>query len=310
MHRSFPRTDCRSVPLFRWLPVILALAALVCPGAAHGQRPADDFRQFCKGCHTIGGGPMFGPDLKDVTARQTDREWLADFILNPKSKLDNPADEYAQKLLQAHPNKVMPPAPPDMTRQRVMWLIEFIEQESKNPSSEFAKAGAALPDRPFTPEDVARGREYFLGLQRLANGGAACISCHSVNNLSGLGGGQLGPDLTDVCPRQGGRRNLAGWLRAPATPTMLPIYKQRPLTDEEVLALTAYLEDASKNGTARESTAQINFFLFGLGGAAAALVAFGGIWNHRFRAVRRPLVAASAEKFNGSAPGKPKVPVH
>src|SRR5690606_2738460 len=62
-----------------WVAAGVAMA-----GTAMGMEPAADFKQNCMSCHTVGGGRLVGPDLKDVTERK-DREWLTRFILDPKS---------------------------------------------------------------------------------------------------------------------------------------------------------------------------------------------------------------------------------
>ena len=45
---------------------LLALASF--PAAA--QDRVDDFKTHCVSCHTIGGGRLVGPDLRDVAAFQ------------------------------------------------------------------------------------------------------------------------------------------------------------------------------------------------------------------------------------------------
>ncbi len=82
---------------------------------AQAQETADFFRDRCTSCHTIGGGHLTGPDLKNVTQRQ-DRKWLADFILNPDVVLDS-GDPYAQKILTESRGVRMTPIP-GMTRQQ------------------------------------------------------------------------------------------------------------------------------------------------------------------------------------------------
>jgi mono/diheme cytochrome c family protein len=62
------------------------------------QQPTDFFQQNCTSCHTIGGGRLTGPDLKDV-AKQKDRAWLERFVQNPKAMLDG-GDPYALQLQQ------------------------------------------------------------------------------------------------------------------------------------------------------------------------------------------------------------------
>ncbi len=284
-----------------FLSLFLAAGA-VCLGAAPAaaQETAKFFKDNCASCHTIGGGRLTGPDLKDVTQRK-DRDWLAEFLTDPKAKIDA-GDPYAQQLLQEARGVVMPTLP-GVNRKQAEALLELIEAESKLPKSQFI--GLQILDRPATPDDIARGESIFLGHQRLAGGGPACMSCHSVTGLAGLGGGKLGPDLTRVYERLQGRKALAAWLSAPATPTMQPVFKQHPLEPEEVFSLVAYFEDAARKGEREDSVAQITFFLLALGGAVAALVAFDALWKGRFRAVRRPLVLTATQGTNHEGQNQP-----
>lgn len=261
------------------------LLAGVFPGVGAAQETADFFRQNCASCHTIGGGRLTGPDLKDITGKK-DRDWLVPFILNPKAVIDS-GDSHAQDLFKEARGVIMPTIF-GMTAERAEALLKLIEAESKLEKSQFV--GLQISDRPFTAEEVDWGRELFLGLRRSATGAPACISCHTLNGLDQLGGGRLGPDLTRVYERMQGRKGLAAWLLAPATPTMLPVFKAHPLQPEEIIPLVAYLEETAKLGGEDDSVAPLNFFLLGLGGTVMGLVAFDVLWKKRFRAVRRPLV--------------------
>jgi mono/diheme cytochrome c family protein len=263
----------------------MLLAVVFSSSRSGAQETADFFRQNCASCHTIGGGRLTGPDLKNVTQRK-DRGWLVPYILNPKSVMDS-GDPYAQQMLQEARGVIMPTIF-GLTRHRAEALLNLIEEESKKDRSQFA--GMQLSDRPFTPEDVNQGREIFLGNQRLAGGGPPCISCHAANGVGVLGGGRLGPDLTKVYERLHGRKELAAWLSAPATPTMQPVFKAHPLQPEELLPLVAYFEATAKGGQEDNGVAPLNFFLLGLGGAAGGLATCDFLWRRRFRTVRRSLV--------------------
>jgi mono/diheme cytochrome c family protein len=270
-----------------WRPARLALLTLLvgttAPAAA--QEAADFFKQNCASCHTIGGGRLTGPDLKDVTQRK-DREWLAAFIANPKAVLDG-GDPYARQLAEEARGVIMPTLF-GLTRDRIDSLLNLIEAESKLPRSQFA--GVQISNRPLTDDDVARGRRLFLGLEPLGGGGTACISCHTVQGIGALGGGKLGPDLTRVYERMQDRKQLAAWLSAPATPTMLPVFKTHPLQPEEILSLVAFFEQSAREGREDDSPSALRFFLLGLGGTGAGLAVFDALWRRRFRGVRRALV--------------------
>ena len=279
MHNSFS-TMARSSQTALLLFLIHAL-----PTIAIAQEAAEFFRTNCMSCHTIGGGRLTGPDLKNVTQRK-DRAWLGRFLMDPKSVVDA-GDPYAQELLNAARGVVMPTLP-GMTKQRADALLEMVEAESKLEKSQFV--GMQISDRPFTAADVQKGHELFLGLAPLKNGGPSCISCHSVNGVGGFGGGTLAPELTTVFERYQGRKTLSTWLSAPATPTMLSVFKKQPMDPEEVLAMTAYFQTTLSRAPEDGSTARLNFILIGFVGAAVVLGSFDVFWNKRFRGVRRRLV--------------------
>ena len=257
---------------------------LASASAGWAQDPVEFFRQNCASCHTIGGGRLTGPDLRNVTERQ-DRAWLENFIQDPKAVIDS-GDAYALKLFQEARGVLMPRVPgmnPDLAKA----LLDLIEAESKLEESQFK--GLQITDRPFTPREIELGREIFLGARKLANGGPACFSCHTMRGLGGLGDGRLGPDLTRVYERLKGRQGLGAWLMAPPTQTMQPLFRKHPLQPDEILPLIAFFEDAAREGGEDTSVAILNFFFLGLGGAILALVCFDAAWRWRLRGVRRPL---------------------
>jgi cytochrome c2 len=270
---------------------ILACAGLLLgalPWSTSAQQPADYFQQNCTSCHTIGGGRITGPDLKDV-AKRKDRAWLERFVQNPKAVLDS-GDPYALQLQQEARGVVMPTLP-GMNLGMAKSLLDMIEGESRLAKSRFA--GVSISDRPFTGADVALGTGYFLGTRPLSQGGPACVSCHTLGTIQGLGGGRLGPDLTLVYERLGGRKAVGTWLSAPATPTMQSVFRQHALQPEEILPLLSVFEDASKRSRPADMGTQVNFFLAGFGGTVLALALLGWLWRGRFRSVRRALVRVS-----------------
>lgn len=264
--------------------LMLALAAL--PLSA--QEPAGYFKANCMSCHTVGGGRLAGPDLKDVTQRR-DKAWLVQWMQSPRTVLDS-GDPYAQRLLQDSRGVVMPP-PAGINPQLAAALVDLLAEESKLPRSQFA--GVQMSDRPFNPQDVALGMALFTGERRLANGGPPCISCHTMKGMSGLHGGRLGPDLTLVYERLQGRKGLGAWLGAPASPTMAPVFKATALSNDEIFAMTALFEHETRQRGHDDQTPLLNFFLLGVGGAVVGLVMFDRIWKKRLTGVRRQLVHRS-----------------
>lgn len=293
MGRHHP--DC-AVAVRRMAPILAAAAALLVVGATPvraqtTQTAAQFFKQNCTSCHTIGGGRLTGPDLKGVTDRR-DRSWLARFLPDPKAMIDG-GDPVAKGLVDEARGVVMPTLQ-GMTPARVQEIIDFLAAESKQARSAFA--GSQVIERPFTPQDVAAGRAIFEGTQRLTAGGPPCASCHAVGSLRALGGGRLGPDSTLAVERLQGRKGLTAWLGAPATSTMQSVFGGAPMQPEEIIALTAFLDDAARTTQPADSVAQLNFFMLGLGGAVFGLVVADTVWKRRFRAVRRPLVESGGAR--------------
>ena len=255
---------------------------------ASAQYVADYFQQNCASCHTIGGGRLIGPDLKGVEDRR-DRRWLTEFILDPRAMITR-SDSYALKLQQESLGMVMPKVG-GLDRARVEALLDLIQTEGAKPDSRFK--GVAVSDKPYSANEIAQGKAIFLGLQKLTNGGPPCVGCHTVSGLGRLGGGRLGPDLTKVFERLQGRKNLSAWLFAPATITMQPVFRDQPLTPEEIDPLVALFESAAQSGEQASAVGPVYFFLLALGGTCLGLVFFETAWKHRLRAVRQALVQKS-----------------
>ena len=286
---SLGRPWCARRVVVLMLPLLIAF-----PRWAAGQETAAFYKQNCYSCHTIGGGRLVGPDLKDVLQRK-DREWLVRHMLNPQAMIDR-GDPYAKQLLDEARGVVMPSVA-GLTRERANLLLDLIEAESALEKSQFE--GVKFSDRPFTPADVALGERLFTGRESFTNGGPSCISCHTVRGLGLLGGGRLGADLTKVSERIGGRRPLSAWLVSPATTTMQPVFREHPLEAEEILPLVAYFENSAKQVGDDDSVAPLTFFLMGLAGMVLMLGLFDALWKNRFRAVRRPLVAGGEMRVEG-----------
>lgn len=276
------------------LAILSGLLILGTGGEARSQEKEDAaafFKGNCMACHTIGGGRLTGPDLKDVTQKQ-DREWLHKFILDPQAVI-NSGDPYALQILEEAHGVVMPTLP-TVTPEIADALLDMIEKESALGVSQFK--GGMVVLTPFTAEDLQEGRAIFEGVRPLANGGTSCASCHAAPGLSALGGGSLGPDLTRVADRLGGRAGLAGWLQAPATPTMRAAFKDHPLEADEIQALGALFDDASTRPEQSEPTGgQLAFLGLGLGLAVVMLLGLEYAYRNRLRGVRGDMV--ESEKY-------------
>lgn len=264
---------------------------LTIPRIGLAQDSAAYFQDNCASCHSIGGGALVGPDLKNVLQRK-DRKWLLKFLDNPQAVIDS-GDPYAKKMLEESNGVVMPPVS-GLDRAKEEALLDWIAAQSiSNQPQSGGASQAAVAEPAFTSADVALGRELAMGSRPLADGGAPCISCHAFRGTPMLGGGSLGPDLTHEYTHLGGSRAITAWLSAPATPTMRSVYQTHALKPDEIRALAAYLESVSDQKEGLAASKWKMFSLLGLGGCMIVLVVMDAIWRKRFRAVRRPLVAGT-----------------
>lgn len=264
-------------------PAVACLVAtlLLGSGTAEAQDAVRFFKTSCASCHTIGGGPLTGNDLKGATQRRS-RAWLKTFISNPREVIDG-GDQVARALVVQSRGSVMPTlgVPPEM----VDALIELIAAESALPRSQFAGAStAAAGARVMTPADVAAGRALFMGERPFAEGGPACVSCHQVRDVVALGGGELGPDLTTIYARRGGRAPLAKLLTRPRGSTMRASYRGDALTADEVHQVVSYLKIAGALGGAAPPPSRLGLVAAGLVGTALALLVLEVAWRRRRRA--------------------------
>ncbi len=202
-------------------------------GSAGGQQL---FTQYCSGCHTIGGGVLVGPDLKDITQSRT-AQWITDFITNPSKMVAS--DPAAQQLRQGF-SITMPTL--GLTADQINQLVAFLSSPTEG-----AAAGAtptSLPVFPAGVGDPIAGRQEYLGETLLTYGGPACIGCHTVEGAAGLGGGSLGPNLTHVIQRLG-EAGVASALQNIVFPTMVGPFTNHPLTVEEQADLVAFFKQAN-----------------------------------------------------------------
>jgi mono/diheme cytochrome c family protein len=273
---------------------VLVVASLAV-ATAQTQAPspaATLFEKSCYSCHNIGGGDKKGPDLKGVTAKRT-REWLHEYIETPAA-MNRSGDPDAVALFKKFAPEVMPDQA--LSPEQIDGILNLIDELSKK-NETFVPAGAKLA-RPIVPSDVDAGLALFTGSTPLKGDGAACISCHNVNGVGRLGGGTLGPDLTAVNTKYKDPE-LIGILQNPNFPTMKSVFGTRPLSDEEIVQLFAYFQNAKLT----QPAAQVNpgvvridrwFVVVGFFLAMLSVWMFSLIWRNRLRGVRQPLVEAAA----------------
>lgn len=232
--------------------VSLAEAAPLIQSDGGGQ---EIFQQKCSPCHTIGGGPGVGPDLEGVTERR-ELVWLEGFIAAPDEVIAS-GDPIATGLLVEYNNVAMPNL--GLSEAEVAAIVEFL----KNPGDLSNQPATTLP-----PGSADQGEKLFTGTAPLSNGGTSCFACHSVAGIDVLGGGNLGPDLTQVYSRYGASGLQAALVTLPF-PTMQGIFAGKPLTEREQADLYAFFESTDGRTVTGSATVPLWFLIIGALGAIA-----------------------------------------
>lgn len=201
----------------------ILLAALFGPArTAWGGDPGAGekiFNRACVACHSIGGGRMEGPDLKDVTKRR-DRAWLVRWLKDPVGMVQS--DETAKALFEEYNKVQMPPS--NLSEAEIADVLAYIEQASAK-ARETAKREEFVP---LSPEEFARGKQIYFN---------RCAGCHGLLR-AGATGPNIQPDRTRKIGVEGIYRILVNGL-----PGGMPAWgKSGVLTDEEMRLMARYVQ--------------------------------------------------------------------
>lgn len=248
------------------------------------------FQKKCISCHTVGGGPTAGPDLAGVMEKR-DRAWLRRMITAPGALLDS-GDPVARQLQEEFRALRMPDL--GISPEEADAILAYLGAESASAATA-SKPAPSSGEAP-APEtgDPEIGRTLFSGTSRFVNGGAACVSCHAISGLPGMGG-TLGPDLSQTYADYG-EEEITPVLAALPFPSMKPIYDAHSLTPEEQAHLKAFLRVSAEEKPSGEKGW---FLLLGLGGFLLVAGVAHIVWRKRLSEVRRPLLQRAAEPGRG-----------
>lgn len=156
-------------------------------------------------------------------------------------------------------------------------------QEAQTQAAPEAKGDAPQAETPAAPAikgDSETGRALYTGEKSLQNGGPPCISCHNLG-VGALGGGTLGPDLTQIAANETKFTFVStGWINGGGSPVMGPIFGAKNITDEEVEHLKAFFSTR-----ATQPVAAFGNMFTGIGfiGFVIILILFSIIWSNRYR---------------------------
>jgi cytochrome c2 len=280
--------------------VVAAVSFALILGYTAGVAMADEgstvFSSKCSACHTIGKGKLVGPDLKGITNVQS-HEWLEKWISSPSTVIKS-GDPTAANLVKQYPMQM-----PDLglSQSDVDAVIAYIAQQSGGAAAGSASAAAAAaPAVKYPTGDAESGRELFVGNRRLQNGGPPCMSCHSISGIGALGGGTLGPDLTNAFKDLGGESGVESFLSTTPTPTMSAVWSKHPLTPQEIANLTAFIKEGAV--TQRPPAVLGQLIVLAIIGAIVLVIIFAAYWRRRLRGVRMPLVGRANSVFLSKQP--------
>ena len=137
--------------------------------------------------------------------------------------------------------------------------------------------------------NVENGRKLFMGYAHFEHEGPPCMGCHSVGENGLLGGGALGPDLTNISTERSDAEIL-GLLSNTGTvisPVMQPIYVTDPLTAEEQADLLAFMKASVGEP---ETDREVLVLAISIVGTVGAAIVLGFVYRNRLRRVRAALV--------------------
>jgi cytochrome c551/c552 len=194
------------------MKTILTLAGLFIFILGNANEGQDLFKVTCVACHTIGKGKLVGPDLVNVTEKRS-QEWLVAFIKSSSTMIKS-GDADAKAIFEEYKGILMPDNL--YSDAQILSILAYIEQGGSG-DGEQVVAVDILSE--VTSINIESGAFLFSGEKRLANGGAACNSCHSVKDERIFSGGTLAKDLTESWDNMGSS-GVAAIIRSSPFPVM------------------------------------------------------------------------------------------
>ena len=137
--------------------------------------------------------------------------------------------------------------------------------------------------------NLDNGRDLFMGYAHFQNDGPPCMGCHSAGENGLLGGGAMGPNLTNVSTKRS-QDELVSILSNSGTvisPVMQPIFTEHPLTEREQADLITFMKASVGQP---ESDKELLVIGISLAGFVGAVMLLGFVYQGRLRGVRKALV--------------------
>ncbi len=248
--------------------LVVVMAALL--GLAVAADGAQLYSQNCAGCHGANGEGIPGvfPPLVN-NPRVQDEAYVVKVI---REGISGPLEVSGQTYNGAMP--AMPQISETDAKAIAVYVKGLGTTATTPPTPE------PTPTAQADPALAEKGRALFVGQQRFQNGGAPCMACHTAGDFGPMGGGSLGRDLTDLHTRLGAA-GIQGVLTNIAFPVMRESYKGKPLTQEEISALSAFFTQTAGKSA---NTNQMDMARMLFAGLIGFVVLFGlmyVLWNNR-----------------------------
>jgi mono/diheme cytochrome c family protein len=179
-------------------------------------------RYNCLGCHNLAGqGGTIAPNLA-YEGSKVRGDWLLSFLKQPHQ---------IRPLMQAR----MPTFP--LTEQEAVNVRDYIMMaflDDRVPK-------VAQVAHTITPELAAQGEKLYWEKY-------PCFTCHQIQGKTG--GAAVGPDLTDAWKRLNPDW-MVQWIKNPQAFDPASLMPNLGVSDDEAVALVAYLENVSRQMTAQ-----------------------------------------------------------
>ncbi len=200
------------------------------------------FKATCAACHKISNQRFVGPGLANIHERHS-IDWFSKFVTSSQTVIKS-GDAYAAKLFEEYNSVIMPDQP--LSDADLKSLFEYIKVSSPA-VAEVSTSQIVENVIPFEPtqSDILKGQDLFSGNKKFKNRGTSCNSCHNIIKDEFITGGSLAVDLTDAFDRLG-KVGIEAMISGLPFPQMRNTYQNKPIMEEEIFALTAFLKDVSE----------------------------------------------------------------
>jgi len=226
------------------------------------------FERNCTACHTIGQGKKVGPDLKGVNERHT-IDWLVKFVKSSKAMIDA-GDKDAIAVYEENGKKPMPSH--TLSVGEIQAIFTYVASGGGGAVADAVKTDSLKPL--FVPS-AEKGRLLFTGETPFTNGGASCISCHSIRAENVFYGGTVAKDLS-VSYVDGIVETMLATM-----PAMISTFQSHELTIEEKANLELFLKTVKQNQLYNHPKESSNIlFIGGIAVLLLLLLIMNIFWPH------------------------------